>query len=476
MPGFETSEATHEAASRWMRWMRGLRVYADRRMLVLLGLGFASGLPLKLVYATLALWLASEGIDKATVGLLGLASLPYSLKFVWAPALDHLSLGRLEAWLGRRRAWILLSQAGLLVSILAMATTVPASGVMATAAAALVVAFMSATQDIAVDGYRVELLEPEEQGAGTAMFVVGYRIGMLAAGAGALHLVAELEDAGGMGRFLHGLHGSAWYPEVALWSAWNVVYAVLATSVCVGMVATLAGPRPPVRDAEPEPSAARAPRVTRAGRAVQRVGDAVLAWVRPFVAFVRRRGWLAVVAFLLFYKLGDALASAMTNTFLYELGFTLRNIADVRDTWGLVASIVGIAFGGVVVRAMGLRRSLWLSLGLMMMSNLLFSWLAVVGPRVAWLAWTIGVENLTGGIATAAFVAWLSAQCERRHAAAQYALLTSLAAMAHIVLGAGSGWLAERTGWVIYFGATALASLPAVLVLWRRPIHEAPPG
>ncbi len=434
-------------------------------MLLLLFLGYSSGLPLKLVFATLSLWLIEEGIDKSTVGTFALVSLPYSLKILWAPFIDQTRLPVLDAWLGHRRAWMLVTQVGLVFAILAMSLTDPFAAPSATAAAALVVALLSASQDVVVDAYRVELLEPEEQGAGTAIFVLGYRLAMLTAGAGALHLVTDFEASMWLATLRHGLHGDpAMYAWASARDGWSLAYAVMALLMGVGIVATLAAREPGGREVD----SAQDRRPFR-----QIVRDAI---VVPFAQFAARRGWWLILIFVFTFKLSDALAAVMTGPFLLETGFTRSEIAHVRDTWGLVASLSGVALGGVLVRAIGVTRSLRVAIAVMIVSNGMFSIQALVGHDVRVLVATIGIENVTGGFGTAAFVAYLSGLCDRRLAATQYALLTSISALSGTLLGSRAGWLALEVGWPAFFLVTAAASLPALAVdALRRYVDDSPP-
>lgn len=436
-------------------------------MALLFALGFSSGLPILLVFSTLGIWLTEVGVDKSTVGAFALASTPYSFKFLWAPLVDQLRLPLLEAAFGRRRAWMLVSQVALVVAIAALATTAPAgytfdllglswtsaSNVAATAALAITVAALSATQDIVLDAYRVEILDRSEQAAGSAVFVFGYRMGMLMAGAGALLLATRFESGAAL-PLVSTLVGR----ELGVWES---TYVVMAACMGVGLTATLLAPRSPQR--VEERIAADATFGQRAAAVMRR------AVVEPFSAFVRNRGgglWIAVLTFVLLFKLSDALAAVLRNPFLIEIGFAKSQIAAIAQTYGMVASIVGALLGGFLVKAMGLRRGLWLSLLLMIASNLLFAVQARLGPDPGFLVATITIENLTGGFGTAAFVAYLSLLCDVRYTATQYALLTSLSSVGRTMVGASTGVFAEAYGWESFFVMTAVAGIPAVAILW----------
>jgi PAT family beta-lactamase induction signal transducer AmpG len=422
----------------WPAFAAGVRLYADWRMLVLVLLGAASGLPLALTAGTLGVWLTRVGIDKTTIGLLGAVALPYTLKFLWAPLVDRLRLPLLGPLLGRRRSWALLTQLALMAAIAAMALTDPVANPLLLAVFAFLVALASASQDIVLDAYRVEILDPPRYGAGAAVFVLGYRLGLLASGAGALYL-ADLVS-------------------------WSAVYLVMAGALVVG-VATVIACREP-----------RAPTEPSAASLLEAVRGAVLA---PLLDFARRPFWLAILLFVFCYKLGDALAGAMTNPFLVELGFTNSEIASVSKLYGFIATIAGLALGGYLIPRLGLAATLWTGGVLQLASNLVFALQAELGHHLGMLAVTIGVENFSGGIGTAALVAYLSGLCSLLYTATQYALLSALATAARTVLGTATGALADMLGWIVFFGLTAALAVPGlVLLAWlgRRALLRAPGG
>ncbi len=407
-------------------WLQSLKVYADRRMVVLFFLGFSSGLPLLLVYSTLTFWLIEEGLDIESVGLFAATALPYSFKFLWAPLIDRLRVPILGRWLGLRRGWLFVLQSGLLIAIALLAMSNPGSAPLLCALAALVVAFLSASQDIVVDAYRIETLEDDEQGAGAAASVFGYRIGMLAAGAGALY-------------FAH-------------WSGdWQFTYFAMSALMLVGLITTLVC-------AEPE----------RPGLDDNKSGWAHLkeGVIGPFRQFTGRRGWLLILAFIILYKLGESLANTMVNPLLAELEFSEIAIANIGQTFGLVASILGIFLGGLLVRRIGIIGALWIGGALQMATNLMFTLQAQVGHNLELLIATIGTQNLSGGLGTAAFVAYLSALCDKKFTATQYALFTAVAASLQTASASGAGYAVASMGWGPYFVATTLASLPGLALLY----------
>jgi PAT family beta-lactamase induction signal transducer AmpG len=395
-------------------------VYLDRRMLAILLMGFASGLPLLLTTSTLSYWLAKRGVDKTAIGLFALVGLPYSLKFLWAPALDFVRVPWLSERLGRRRAWTLVAQALLVLAILGMGATDPARAPFVTASLALAVAFCSATQDVAVDAYRIEVLRDFEQGAGAAATQSGYRIGLLAAGAGAIALSDFID--------------------------WPVVFTILAALVGVGAIAVWIAPEPPAQ------------------------GEVALvdwkhAFTDPLRDLASRDHAAAIVAFALLYKFGDAIAGAMANPFYVELGFSGVEIASVTKVFGIIANLVGVVAGGVLVARAGVFRALLVGGVLQAATNLLFAVQAQVGHEVAMLAVAIGADGFTGGLASSAFVAYLSGLCRTGMSATQFALLTSLMATGRTVLASGSGWLADATDWTPFFVVTTLLAIPGLLLL-----------
>jgi PAT family beta-lactamase induction signal transducer AmpG len=389
-------------------------------------LGFSSGLPLLLTGATLAIWMKEAGISNTAIGLFVLVGLPYNLKFLWAPVIDHLRLPYLTRRLGRRRSWTVLIQLCLMVSVLWLGSLDPVQEVGAMAVAALGVAFLSASQDIVIDAYRIESLTQREQGTGSAMTQVGYRFGLLAAGAGALHLAESID--------------------------WFWVYGTEALLVTVGLAAILSGPEPAAnREREESHATVKA-----------WLGAAMIA---PFTDFTGRRGWVVILLFILLYKFGDAFAGAMANPFYVEMQFTKGEIANISKIFGMVATLLGVFLGGLMVYRLGILKSLLWAGILQMLSNLMFAVQAAAGHELGLLAVTIGIENLSGGMGSAAFVAYLSALCSVNHTATQYALLSSFMAVGRTVLSASSGWLADSVDWVSFFVVSTVVALPGLLLL-----------
>jgi PAT family beta-lactamase induction signal transducer AmpG len=418
-------------------------VYLKPRVLIVLFLGFSSGLPLALSGSTLLVWMREAGVDLGTIGLFTLVGTPYTVKFLWAPVVDALSVPVLSQLFGRRRGWLLLSQLMLMAAIVLLAICNPKfSPLVLVAGAALLVATASATQDILIDAFRVESLDQSEQAAGMASYVAAYRVGMLASTAGALYVVSGWEALG-----------------VGKDGAWSLGYAVMAALVTIGMATTLLA-------TEPESSAeAAADQAARArDNPVRRVA---LAAYGAFAEFFTRDLAAVVLAFVILYKFCDAFAGAMTAPFVIDLGFSRTDYANIVKGIGLAATLIGGFAGGFVARAYPLVACLWAGAFLQMGSNLAFTWQAYMGLNHWALAASITIENFTGAVGTVIFVAYLSALCKSPlHTATQFALLTALAAIGRTYLSSGSGFLAGATGWPLFFVASALLALPSLLLLW----------
>jgi PAT family beta-lactamase induction signal transducer AmpG len=407
-------------------WLDSLRLYREPRVLVMLFLGFSAGLPLPLTGFTLRQWMSESGIALTAIGLSALIGLSYSFKFAWSPFMDRLELPWFTKRLGRRRGWLLPIQLLLALSIAGMALTDPRLSPMLTVLAAVTVAFLSASQDIVIDAYRIESLLVEEQGAGLAAYVWGYRIAMIAGNAGVLLLVGRLE--------------------------WSGAYLVMAALIGVGIVTCLLMPEPV--------------------EASSRAATGVLDWLRlavigPLIEFARRDAWLVVLAFVVLFKLGEALAGIMTAPFYRSLGFSREEVAGVSTVFGTAVTLAGVAVGGLVVHRLGIYSALIVTGILQMASNFMYVALAYAGHDLPMLFLQVGIEGFTDGLADAAFVAYLSSLTNIAFTATQYALLSSLATVPLRTLGASGGWLAEALGWPLFFSLTAAAALPALFIaLW----------
>ena len=401
---------------------------ANRRIGVVLVLGFSSGLPLALTSGTLQAWMAVEDVNLSTIGIFSLVGLPYTFKFFWAPFMDRY----VPPFLGRRRGWMLLTQVGLMAGLAAMAHVSPSESTWLMATLALLVVFASASQDIVFDAYRTDILRPRERGLGAAVSVGGYRVAMLVSGAMALVLGDHI--------------------------GWRSTYLFLAALMLIGMLAAWLGPEPDEHIQPPKTMA-----------------EAV--W-GPMKEFFSRRGALALLALIVLYKLGDAFAGTLTTAFLLRgPGFSLTEVGVVNKGMGLAATLIGAFGGGLLLARLGLYRSLMLFGLLQAVTNLGFMFLASVGKSYPVLLAVIGLENLAGGMGTAAFVALLMALCNHRYTATQYALLSALAVLGRVYIGPSAGFLVEAIDWAPFFFITFLAALPGLVLLWRvRSVVEAAEG
>jgi len=417
-----------------------LAVYLQRRVLIVLLLGFSSGLPIVLIGSTLQAWMKQSGIDIKTIGLFAAVAVPYNIKFLWAPLVDALDLPVLSKLLGRRRGWLLFSQAWLMAAIVLLGLCDPAVSAFIVAIAALTVATASATQDIVVDAFRVESLPENEQAAGMASYVAAYRVGALVSGAGALFLV------------------TAFQAKLGDRTAWTASYVVMAALILIGVIATLLATEPA------SSAAAEADHALPSHR--NSLKRAFWSAVDSFRDFLSRDLALAVLAFVALFKIADALAFALLTPFVLDLGFSLTQLATVRNGVGFIVAVLGGFAGGLVARALPLSASLWIGGFLQTIMILAFSWQAVVGNNLAMLTLTTAIEFFTDAVGTVIFVAYLSALCKNPlYTATQFALLTAFAALGRNVFALGTGYLAHAVGWAWFFVLCALAGLPALILL-----------
>ncbi|MFN3624665.1 MAG: AmpG family muropeptide MFS transporter [Hyphomicrobium sp.] len=421
-------------------YLEALTVYLRPSVLVIMLLGFSSGLPLALSGETLRVWMADRGVDLGTIGLLALATTPYTLKFLWAPMVDAWRVPFLQERFGRRRAWLIASQLVLMAAILFLGTRDPIASPWMIGLGALIVAFASATQDIIVDAYRVQALPTDEQAAGMAGYVAAYRIGMLASGAGVIGFSAWLESQG-LGKE----------------TVWPLAYAAAAALVLVGLFASVIA-KEPKSDIDEKPIE---------GSPVARLYDTAKG---AFTEFLARDAAVAILLFVILYKVCDALAGTMTAPFVLSLGYSKATYAAIVKGVGLAALLIGGFAGGAVARALPLHTALWVGAFLQMFSNLVFLWLGYQTPSAEALTAAIIVENFSGAIGTVIFVAYLSALCrDPLHTATQYALLTALAATGRTWLSSGTGYAVEAVGWPMFFIGTTLTAIPALmLMVWLQ--------
>ncbi len=411
-------------------------------------LGFSAGLPFLLIFSTLSFWLREAGIERSTIGFFSWVGITFSIKVLWAPVVDRTTIPLLTRALGKRRSWILVAQVGIALALLGIAATDPAQNTAVIAALALIVAFCSATQDIGVDAYRIEAVEEDLQGAMAATYQLGYRIALLAAGAGALY--------------------------VADFFSWPAAYVTMAGLMMVGIVTVLIVGEPKVvrdeatlrREAELKEAVHR--RITASGRGQRLIDWIAVAVVGPLVDFFRRNGQLAIVILALvgLYRLSDITMGIMANPFYVDIGFTKSEVASISKVFGLFMTILGAFLGGLLVARFGILRPLLLGAVLVATTNLLFAWLAAVGePDIAFLTVTISADNLSAGLAGSSFIAYLSSLTNRAYTATQYALFSSLFTLPGKVVGGFSGVVVDAVGYVEFFVYASILGLPAILLV-----------
>ncbi|MDR3799514.1 MAG: MFS transporter [Terracidiphilus sp.] len=414
------------------KWRLAVAAYTKPRVLQVLALGFSSGLPLLLTYSTLSAWLATGGVRRAAIGTFALVGTPYAFKFLWAPLMDRVPP---PLRLGRRRGWGITIQILLIGAIIALGLCNPKHNLPLMAALAVLVAFLSASQDIVIDAWRVEILDRDQQAHGAAMIQAGYRIGMLVSGAGGLFIAA--------------------------YAGWFAAYATMAALLGVGLLVFLFGPEPKV--------SAEISYAAKSGRHVIRHAFAT-AVIGPFRDFMHRPLWPVILIAIFGYKLGEAMAGVMSTPLYISLGFSLPEIAAASKIFGFFSIVTGALLGGVVTTRYGIRRSLILCGILQSVGNLFFVLQAVEGHRIGYLALCVTAENLTGAMAGTALVTYLSSLCSPAFTATQYALLASLALLGRTVVASSGGILSEKIGWVRFFLLTSIVALPAIfLFIWIGP-------
>ncbi len=393
------------------------KVICSSRMLVALLMGFSCGLPLLLTISVLQAWMKEEGMDLTVIGMMALVGLPYTLKFLWAPFLDRFTL----PFLGRRRGWLLVAQFALIFSIAGLGFTDPGKNPWIVAFAAFLVTFFSASQDIVVDAYRREDLPDQELGLGSSLYVNGYRVGMLLASGGGLIMADYIP--------------------------FSIVYLIMAACILPGVLTTLLAPEPTITHGIP-----------------RTIREAV---VDPLVEYFKRDGAVWILAFILLYKIGDTMASSMTIPFYLDIGFSKTEIGAIVKLFGFWAVIAGTLIGGVLMLRLGINRSLWIFGFLQAISTACFAILARIGHSVSVLSGVIAFENLSSGMGTAAYMAFMASITNKRFTATQYALLTSLMGVPRVFASAPTGFLAKNMGWVSFFIACTLIAIPGMLLLLK---------
>ncbi len=395
----------------------------DKNLPIVFYLGFASGLPLLLTLSTLSAWLKESGVDIRSIGLFALVGLPYSLKFLWAPFKDAFDAPILSRFVGRRLGWLALTQIMLAGLLWWIGFYNPSDDAWMIAALCFLIAFASASQDIVSDAYRIELQRQENLAAGAAVQSLGYRIGMLVAGAGSLYLATDF--------------------------SWGVVYQIMGAVMAGCAIICLFCPRP-----DEDKYSGDAEILNLSARIVA-----------PFLDFIKRQDWPWIMAFVLLYKLCDSLATSLATPFYLDMGFSKIEIANITKVFGMIAFIAGGFIGAEIVRRVGIMRGLWICGIWQMLAVFLFAIQAVVGHDLWMLTLTIGGENVTSGMGSAAFVAYLSALCNLRYTATQFALLTSLMAVGRTVLSAGTGFIVAAVGWPLFYIFAAFSAIPGLVIL-----------
>jgi PAT family beta-lactamase induction signal transducer AmpG len=432
-------------------WREAILIYTRKPVLVISLLGFSAGLPFLLVFSTLTAWLRDEGVERTAIGFFAWVGLTYSIKFLWAPVVDRLRLPLLNRLLGQRRSWIVTGQAGIALGLTLLSTIDPGLSLTPVALAALLVAFSSSTQDVAIDAFRIESAPDEEQGALSAGYIFGYRIALLVSGAGALYVA----DAGG----------------------WSLSYLSMAALLIPCILATLWADEPAHRSAE-EQRRMDAQMVDQVmGRPMHL--DSRPLWQRqllgavvcPLLEFLQRYGRFAAVVliFIAVFRLSDIAMGVMANPFYLDLGYSKSEIASIAKLFGFFMTIAGSGLCGVLVLKLGIFRPLLLGAMLVAGTNLLFSLLAMqqgqFPPDILWLALVISADNLSGGIASTAFVAYLSSLTHRSYTATQYALFSSLMTLPGKFISGFSGWVVDSAGYVEFFVIAAALGIPAILLV-----------
>lgn len=412
-------------------WFEKLRIYAQPQLLVILLLGMISGLPFLLTLSTLSFWLAESGVSKTTIGLFMLVSLPYSLKFLWAPFADHFSIPFLTKHFGKRRSWALLSQAGLLASLIGLAHCDPSRDIALIAITSFLVSFFSASQDIIIDAYRIEILKAENSGAGAALEAIGFRFGMLASGAGALYLAHTF--------------------------TWRVAYLTMALGIIFGMIVFCLIAEPTVKHVTPlHPNL--------------KEGKSLRQWLHtffvvPWVQLPKKRELIYLLAFIFCFKMGDTVLNAMCAPFLCDLGFSKLEFANITKIFGITLMVFGGLIGGVMIHQLGILQSTVMCVVLQGISCLMYVIQSLIGYHLNVLIITVGVESFCSGMVSAIFIAYISHFCRQPYTASHFTLLYSFGSLCRVIISALAGWSADYMGWTALFLLTGAFILPAIYVL-----------
>lgn len=448
------SSPSADGTQAWRSWVAALSVYRHPRVLGMLFLGFSAGLPFLLLFSTLSFWMSEAGVSVTTIGLFSWVGITFSIKVFWAPVVDRLPIPLFTTLLGKRRGWMLLAQVAIAAGLLGISQSDPLLELEVIVYFALLVAFASATQDIAIDAYRIEAVEQSLQGAMSGTYQVGYRIGLLVAGAGALY-IAEL-------------------------ASWPAAYITMAACVGIGMLTVLI-----IREPEVTQDQATLLREAALLGPIESMGireglpHRIVAWfssavVSPLVDFFARNGKFALIilAFVGLYRLSDITLGVMANPFYNEIGFSKIDIANIAKVYGVIATLVGALLGGILVVRIGLLKSLLVGALMVASTNLVFALLAVVGPDLTMLTVAISADNISGGLAGSVFIAYLSSLTNTAYTATQYALFSSLFTLPGKIVAGGSGYVVEAAGYVNFFFYASALGIPAILLVLYLMYHE----
>jgi PAT family beta-lactamase induction signal transducer AmpG len=444
-----------EGLVRHVGWLAAFKVYRKPQVVAMLFLGFSAGLPFLLVFSTLTAWLTEAGVTRTTIGFFSWIGVTYSVKVFWAPVVDQFKLPILHSLLGQRRSWMLLAQIGIAIGLLLMSSTNPLTELQFLAFCGLLVAFSSATQDISVDAFRIEAAVEEYQAAMSATYVFGYRLALLVSGAGAFY--------------------------IAEYSSWQWCYVVMAGLMLVGVVTVFLVREPErLRQSDDGGLEEKIEQLIDSGGQVHGiwsrfVGRFTSAVVGPFVDFFRRNGMYAllILVFISVYRISDITMGVMANPFYLDMGFSKLEIANISKIFGFFMLIAGSLLGGVLVAYLGCKRILVLGATLVASTNLLFAYMALTESNSLFLlSVVIGADNLSGGLASVAFIAYLSGLTSSAYTATQYALFSSLMTLPGKFIGGFSGWMVDSTGYVWFFVTASLMGIPAIILSLFLVFHD----
>ena len=441
-------------------WLESSKIYLEKRVAILFFLGFSAGLPILLVFSTLSFWLREAGVSRASIGFFSWIALAYAFKWIWSPFVDRLSIPLLTSWLGRRRSWLLLSQSSIILALLGMAISDPQQNLTLFALCALVVAYSSATQDIVIDAFRIESAPEEYQAAMAAAYMTGYRLAMIMAGAGSLAIAAWVSDG----------------QDYQL-SAWSTSYFVMAACMGVGVISTFIAKEPPydstlnkLKNAKRKGSANNDSVIIRFKRWL------AIAFIEPFADFFKRYGKHALLILLLIgtYRISDIVMGIMANPFYVDMGYSKGEIATISKIFGVAMTLVGASLGGVLLARYSTYTILFLGAFLVVITNFIFAILAFVGKDITLLTLIISMDNISAGIATTAFITYISKLTNIEFSATQYALFSSMMLLFPKFIAGFSGVYVDSFGYINFFITAALIGVPVLglIIILKKVIED----